>query len=139
MFNVKRFDGCTFVEDIFDERKSGFYELWPLEAHQSAANRPKYVLFYDAVKRRWLRGDWYGLRFLALQSSGAPCPVRYDPPSGRLAIFEDWRWPELYERVLVLASGRLPNYNQRYLIYDSISPQLLSELNAKLNLQYEGM
>ncbi len=139
MFNVKRFDGRTFVEDIFDERKSGFYELWPLEVHQSAAARPKYILFYDAAKRRWLRGDWYGLRFLALQSSGAPRPIRYDPTSGRLAIFEDWRWPELYERVLVLASGRLPDYNQRCLIYDSISPQLLAELSAKLNLQYEEM
>src|SRR2546428_1873037 len=52
------------------------------------------------------------------QSDGSPCPVLYEPAMGRLAIPLDWRWPELYERVLVLASGQLPVHRNPWLIYE---------------------
>lgn len=136
MFTVKRFSGISFVEDTFHQGKSGFYELWALE-RSALSNRPQYILFYDAVGNRWLRGDWYGLRFLALQLSGSPCPVRYEPSTCRLAVPKEWRWPELYERVLVLASGQLPIYRNSWLIYDSIGPDLLNILITKLNLNKE--
>lgn len=139
LFEVEQYNGVGFVNAIFNESMSGFYRLSTPSTQQSAATRPRYILFYDATKRRWLRGDWYGLRFLTLQSSGTPRPIRYDTTSNQLAIFEDWRWPELYERALVLASGQLPHYNQRYFIYNSISPQLIAELSGKLNLHIEEM
>ncbi|HEU5380376.1 MAG TPA: hypothetical protein VFV38_33550 [Ktedonobacteraceae bacterium] len=136
MFEVKRFHGHTFVDEPF-EGKSGFYELWPLEGDRDGTTRPKYVLFYDSASQRWIRGDWYGLRFLARQLEGDLCPARYDAASGRLAIPDAWRWPELYERVLVLASGQLPYRNGLWLIYEAISTQTFDQLRVKLNLQCE--
>jgi hypothetical protein len=136
-YQPKRFSGTDFVEADFDQSVSGFYQFWPLKQHASASDRAEYTLFYDAEHERFLRGDWYGLRFLARQTSGTSCPVIYEEASGKLAIPIDWRWPELYERVLVLASGQLPTHHKEWLIYESITPALLAELIPKLNLEHE--
>src|SRR5260370_11615227 len=135
MFTLKKYDGTSFVNTTFQEQ-IGFYEWWPLE-RTAITSRPLYTLFYDAVSQRWLRGDWYGLRFLSLQSSGDPCPVHYETSTGRLAIPQRWRWPELYERALVLASGQLPAEHNSWLIYEAIQPNLLDCLSTKLNLKRE--
>jgi hypothetical protein len=139
---IKRFTGKTFDDEPFDETKSGLYELWrdepPTPAHSFSSVRPDYTLFYDAAQQRWLRGDWYGMRFLALQLNYENCPVHYDPSAAQLAIPQDWHWPELYERVLVLASGRLPHYNNDWLIYEAISQRILDALVPKLNLEIQG-
>lgn len=134
MFDVRRFDGSGFVDEVF-EGKSGFYELWPPAGGGQPPRAPKYTLFYDAKQDRWLRGDWYGLRYLALWLEGESCEVRYDQGAGHLALPQDWRWPELYERVLVLASGRLPVHREGWLIYEAISSHLLDVLRTKLHLQ----
>jgi hypothetical protein len=136
LFEFKRFEGDQFIPDYF-EGKSGFYQLWPITGEKHGAALPKYSLFYDEVSNRWVRGDWYGLRFLARQTDGRPCPVRYDSDTSRLAVPNEWRWPELYERALVLASGQLPKHNGRWLVYEAISPQTFDELRVKLNLQCE--
>jgi hypothetical protein len=135
-FTVKRFDGTDFTEIDFTGA-SGFYELWPLEGNGRTAAKPEYTLFYDAAKDHWLRADWYGLRFLARYDAGHHCPVQYDPETSRLAVPYDWRWPEIYERALVLASGQLPTHHKGWLIYDSISAELIDELRDKLRLSYE--
>ena len=144
-FITRMLTGTGFEEKPFDASESGMYELWsdepPAPSSQSSLVRPDYTLFYDAEKQRWLRGDWYGLRFLALQlsqMSQSPCSVRYEPSSGQLAIYQDERWPELYERVLVLASGKLPRYQEQWLIYESISQRILDALIPKLNLKMIG-
>ena len=36
------------------------------------------VLYFDEPNQRWLRGDWYGLRFLAYNSAGRQFEVKYD-------------------------------------------------------------
>lgn len=139
---IKRFTGKMFEAEPFDDSKSGMYELWrdepPAQAHSFTSARPDYTLFYDAQKQRWLRGDWYGMRFLALQLLYPFCPILYYSSSGQLAIPQDWHWPELYERVLVLASGKLPHYNNEWLIYESISQRILDALALKLNLKIQG-
>lgn len=135
MFTVKRFNGSAFIAQPF-QGEGGFYELWPLKDFASA-KRPLYTLFYDNTIKRWLLGDWYGLRFLSSQMGNIPCPVRYESSTRRLAISRRWRWPELYERVLVLASGQLPAQNSIWLIYEAIEPRVFNELSIKLNLQRE--
>lgn len=135
MFEIKRFNGSNFVDEPF-QRKSGFYQFWPLEK-MTIAGRPLYTLFYDEIKDSWFRGDWYGLRFLARQLNDNPCPVKYESSTRRLAIPKEWRWPELYERALVLASGQLPFQSDSWLIYDYIGPEILDELHVKLNLREE--
>jgi len=135
MFTIKRFDGTGFVEETF-QGKSGLYELWPLEA-STVTTKPQYTLFYSEKNNQWHRGDWYGLRFLSLQSGGKPGSVLYEPSTGRLAVPRTWHWPEIYERALVLASGQLPVHRASWLIYESIGLELLSTLTAKLNLNIE--
>jgi hypothetical protein len=134
MFDVRRFNGPGFVDDVF-EGKSGLYELWPPKGDGQPSPAPRYTLFYEAKLDRWLRGDWYGLRFLALSLEGESCEVQYDQDSGRLAVPEKRRWPELYERALVLASGRLPAHRGGWLLYEAVSSRLLDILRTKLHLE----
>ena len=135
MFQTKKFDGNTFIDYVF-QYKSGFYQLWLTEQYANA-KRLQYTLFYDETNRHWLRGDWYGLRFLSRQLDNKPCPVRYESVSKRLAVPREWRWPELYERALVLASGQLPNQSDSWLVYDNIGPEIVHEFSTKLNLREE--
>ncbi|HSH80000.1 MAG TPA: hypothetical protein VLA19_15860 [Herpetosiphonaceae bacterium] len=137
LFDIKRFNGTTFVTDAF-EGKSGFYQLWSPAEHARPQAHPKYTLFYDEPNGRWLRGDWYGLRFLDLRTQENFCPVRYDEATGQLAIPEQWRWPEIYERALVLASGRLPAYASGWLIYEAINSTLVETLGPKIGMEIEG-
>ncbi len=136
LFDMKRFDGQQFVDVAF-AHQTGLYELWPMEVGGKGAIKPKYTILYDARQDRWLRGDWYGLRFLAHYADGEYSCVRYQHATRQLAIPEAWRWPELYERALVLASGRLPFREGPWLIYDGIEPVMLDMLETKLGLLHE--
>jgi hypothetical protein len=135
---VKYFNGDGFTEANFTGA-SGLYELWPMEdrGRVKAGIGPQYTLFYDASASRWLRADWYGLRFLARYDAGQSCLVQYKSTLSQLAVPIDWRWPELYERALVLASGRLPTRRSGWLIYDAISTELFDKLRNKLQLSNE--
>jgi hypothetical protein len=135
MFDVKKFSGNAFIDDTF-QGKSGFYQLW-LPEQPTTLKKPQYTLFYNAESHQWLRGDWYGLRFLSRQLDNIPCPVRYEAESRSLAVPKEWRWPELYERALVLASGMLPSQRGSWLVYDNIGPEVVHELSVKLNLEEE--
>lgn len=142
LFDCKRFDGRSFVDEAFAGR-TGFYELWQPKP-QSAWTPPQYPdyrAFFDATRNRWVRGDWYGLRYLSHTTQQARCPVQYQASTRRLAVPYEWRWPELYERTLVLASGRLPRVanDRTWLLYDRISPDLLSLLQPKLQLHVDMM
>lgn len=136
--DLKWFDGVQFVDRTFDG-ETGLYQFWARQTGRVPESRPKYTLFYDAHAGRWLHGDWYGLRFLALQALGQQGHVQqdhvqYDRATARLAVTEMWRWPELYERALVLASGRLPVHAGGWVIYGAVSPDVVGKMCAKLNL-----
>jgi hypothetical protein len=137
-FTLKRFTGNSFDEVHFSG-ESGLYELWPLKVRAAgrASVRPDYTLYYDATEDRWLRADWYGLRFLARYDAGQLCPVRFNSDRNQLAVPADWRWPEVYERALVLASGRLPLRKNGWLIYEHVGAELVDELRDKLRLSDE--
>ena len=94
------------------------------------------VLYFDQSNQRWLRGDWYGLRFLAYNAAELDFEVQYDSSANDIWIPVDERWPMLYERALVLASGILPHRaeNTKWLRYSGISNELVQLLTEKLNV-----
>ena len=136
---VEIWDGNRFSPaDTFYERngryfgESGMYRLTRGENTKAQ----QIVLYLDQPNQRWLRGDWYGLRFLAYNSVGRDFEVAYDSCTNNLLIPIDERWPMLYERALVLASGSLPAWtdNPRWLKYSGISSELVQLLTTKLNV-----
>jgi hypothetical protein len=135
-FDIKRFDGTKFADVPF-ANESGLYEFWPIEGTKPQGTAPQFVAFYDAVGGRWFRGDWYGLRFLSCIVDGESPTVRYDAPAARLAVPEERRWPEIYERAAVLASGQLPTRRQGWLVYEAIEPRLTEVLATNLSLFVE--
>ncbi|HIE00197.1 MAG TPA: hypothetical protein EYP59_07905 [Thiotrichaceae bacterium] len=133
LYEWKHFNGEEFVDGIF-EGKAGMYQMWPM----AETDRPHYTLFYDPESEAWLQGDWYGLRFLALQyNTQAKIYARYDSSTKRLAIPTQLRWPELYERALVLASGQLPTRQDSGLLYDKVGLEVVRQLTTKLNVKCE--
>jgi hypothetical protein len=54
----------------------------------------------------WTRCDWYGMSYLAQRSSG----LRAFCCDSDVIIPVDQPWPRLYERPLVLATGKLPSW-----------------------------
>jgi hypothetical protein len=132
-YRWKKFDGNDFADcDLPSE--SGMYQMYNQEANDSYSLR---TLFYDNQSDRWLQGDWYGLRFLALQAN-QQCIFYYNFDSRCLVIPASQRFPEIYERALVLASGILPTYKDSYLFYTKIEPDLVNLLSAKLNFICSG-
>lgn len=136
LYEWKRFDRNDFVKCIFCNQ-IGMYQMWAREE----SDRPHLTLFYDSETDTWRQGDWYGLRFLALHYSDQQCIARYDPATARLAIPFSQRWPELYERALVLASGRIPSYQRTeqslWLIYENVGLDLAHQLTKKLYVTCE--
>ena len=94
------------------------------------------TLFFDEPAQRWIRGDWYGLRFLSLEAGQACVEVVHDSGASELLIPASQRWPLLYERALTLASGMLPGRaaNPDWLSYPRIPLDLAKVLCGKLNV-----
>jgi hypothetical protein len=129
-YRWQKFDGNDFA-DCGLPSESGMYQMYNQEANDSS---PLRTLFYDKQSDRWLQGDWYGLRFLALQQANHQCNFYYNFGTRCLVIPASQRFPEIYERALVLASGILPTYKDSYLFYANIEPDVVNLLSAKLNL-----
>ena len=138
-YNIEIWNGNQFTScDTFYERDgqyfgdSGLYRLTRRENKNSY--RP--VLYFDQANQRWLRGDWYGLRFLAYDVAELDFEVRYDSSANDIWIPVNERWPMLYERALVLTSGILPYRaeNPRWLRYSGVSNELVQLLTQKLKI-----
>ena len=101
------------------------------------------TVFLDSTSppgRQLLRGEWYGLRFLALHRCGKYLKAVWsDADDGTLAILVRQRWPLLYERALVLASGLLPDNttNGRYLYYRGVPLALAQSVADQLGVKVE--
>ena len=94
------------------------------------------TVFFDEPSQRWLRGDWYGLRFLSLGTCDSGANAVHESDAEVLSIPVAQRWPLLYERALTLASGMLPERatNPEWLSYANISWDLARDLCGKLNV-----
>ncbi|MEH2169879.1 MAG: hypothetical protein V7K41_25160 [Nostoc sp.] len=126
----KHFDGDDF-EICGIPHETGMYQMCDENRNL------RYTLFYNQNTNTWHQGDWYGLRFLALYYHGASCQAHYNFATKCLAIPVKQRWPELYERALVLASGQLPTYQGKWLLYQNVSGEVAHQLSQKLNVKYE--
>lgn len=113
-------------------KETGLYRL----TNTSNRNYPQLTLFYDANQQLWYKGDWYGLRYLMLRRTGQACEFRYDMTYNKLYIAHNNRLPEIYERALVLASGRLPVSYKEKLIFGAVSPRLAKLLATKLDAEF---
>lgn len=144
LYDWKRFDGNDWLDCIFSG-ETGMYQMWKLNERESSKdtqdNRPLRTLFYDGDTNTWRQGDWYGLRFLTLHYNDRKCVAHYDPATLRLAVPYSQRFPEIYERALVLASGLLPSYQKTeqnlWLIYKNVGPNLAKQLTQKLYVTLE--
>jgi hypothetical protein len=131
-YEVERFDSGTFIRcDFLGE--SGMYRL----RHRDSNDQVSKTLFYYQSGDQWLQGDWYGLRFLALQQAKVECKVLYHLGSRRLALPSSQRWPELYERALVLCSGQLAEQRSEWLFFNNIPREIAQKLATKLTVAYE--
>ena len=138
-YNIEIWNGRKYMQcDNFYERngryygESGLYRL----TKKAENNHYQIVLYFDEPNQRWLRGDWYGLRFLAYNSTGRHFEVKYESSANELIIPNEEHWALLYERALVLASGMLPVRDKsfRWLKYTNISNVLVQLLAEKLSI-----
>jgi hypothetical protein len=94
----------TFFED--DNRtirgEPGLYRI-----SRDKPFRTRVCVFFNG--RKLVRGDWYGLRFLARRFQGLSLTALWHTDSECLHIPSEERWPLAYERVLIHASGLLPS------------------------------
>lgn len=136
LYEIRRYNGEHFITGIW-EGKTGFYELWPLDPHR-VGYRAKYTAFHNGATNQWLRGDWYGLQFLHFLVSRRRCPIWYDAKLQKVFVINFWRLPELYERVLTLCSGTLPQRSSDYLVYEAVPPTVIQLLSEKLRLDVKA-
>lgn len=131
----QRLNGDTFDDIGVFNGESGFYRV------QSTGTNahPRYL--YYAPELEWRRGEWTGLRFLARLRQFGRAPCTFDTRNHRLFVPFEWRWPEIYERALVLSSGQLPtrvdNGDGAWLAYGSIERELLELLQPRLELDVQ--
>lgn len=139
LYDIEQWHGGDFQPcDTVYEQDGVYYGesgMYRLSLHGTRAGRAL-TLFFDESAQRWLRGDWYGLRFLAMEARQDGVEAIHDSNAGELLIPAARRWPLLYERALTLASGLLPGRaaNPDWLSYPRIPLNLASTLCRKLNV-----
>ena len=139
-FDLQLWDGRRFQPcNTFYEKDGKYHGISGMYRLRSVDARFQYdtTLFFDEPSQRWLRGDWYGLRFLAVGAGAGD--VIYEKNTNSLLIAEAQRWPLLYERALVLASGLLPEIigNRNWLRYQRMPLALAETLCHKLKLRLQ--
>jgi len=131
----ERFSPCQEISERHNiySGESGMYRL----THRVTG--VGMTLYFDQAGQRWLKGDWYGLRFLAHQTAGSRCVVEHASGKNELKIPIAQHWPLLYERALVLSSGFLPRRikDPGSVIYQQIPAKLSHALAQKLNVSVE--
>jgi hypothetical protein len=99
------------------------------------------TFFFDEAAQRFVRGDWFGLRFLAQARAEMSFSAtwRATNGSGELIVPAQHRWPMLYERALVLASGYLPHQTSGNgaLQYPEIPRTVAKSLTDRLGVSLE--
>lgn len=134
-FAMRRLEGGTFEEVGVFENEPGLYQL------ERPGSGGRVFHLYFSPELGWRRGEWTGLRFGARLHEFRRAHCTFEPETNRLFVPIDWRWPEIYERALVLSSGQLPmrDHDGRgaWLVYSSIEPELLDMLRPQLRLEVD--
>lgn len=135
--SVERWDGSQYAQCLdFYQRGDEYVGEPGLYRLTREANSYRMVLYFDCNRQKWLKGDWYGLRFLVYRDAGQDCEAVYRANTNELMIPTAERWPLLYERALVLATGQLPRPadNQKWLRYEGVSGELAQPLASRLGV-----
>ncbi len=128
--SFRAWNGTTFVPASPSESGVGLYEI---ESQRGPDVRTR---LFDG--NAWLAGAFYDLKWVLSRM------VRKDMNAmltldGTLLVPEAERWPLLYERAVVLGSGRLPQRlqdgSERYLGYPGVAPGAVSMLCEKLGIK----
>lgn len=145
-------DFARYVVELYNPAEDAF---GPIQFRENALDTGLYrftlerygrsmttLALYDCGAKRWIAGDYYGLRFLARSAVGA-WRVLHDEKAGTLVVPFPDRWPMPFERALVLASGRLPKRIRRedgeaFLVYKGIPHWLAAKLCDLLGLEIES-
>lgn len=117
--------------------RSGLYRI----TRGNDRRQTQLTFYFDAEHQHLVRGDWYGLRFLAMLKERKPGDALWQRAngSGVLILANRRRWPMVYERTLVLASGLLPEHNPRtdLLQYHDIPLTAAKALTSRLGVALE--
>ncbi len=131
-YSFKIFNGKSFIEPNEVPLVIGFYLATRIEGNYQKPT----LTFYDGD--RWIRGGYYDLRWLGIKNIRENLIV-WITKEGSLILPELGRWPLLYERALVLASGILPKSGNLngidVLIYDSVGLDTAKILTEKLEVK----
>jgi hypothetical protein len=111
---------------------SGMYQLTRTEPYPWTL-----VVYFDAQRQRFLRSDWYGLRFWARKTANLACRAFWR--SRILAIHDDERWPLLFEKAIVQATGLLSDRNGKWLRYSDVPESLASLLCQRLGVELKPL
>jgi len=129
-YTLRLYDGQYFRE-YEGSAQPGFYEVERIEGEAS-----KKRVLYDG--KCWIGGGYYDLRWSAKRIGGAAMEVWIEP-DGTLLVPEAERWPMLYERPLVLSSGRLPATrvigSHDVLVYELVGKVVAGLLTEKLGIK----
>jgi hypothetical protein len=92
--------------------------------------------YWDAPRCRFVRGDWYGLRFLCRVGAGERPTARWVGREQCFLVPYGWRFPMLFEQVLVQASGLLPDHDAPHgrLVYVGVPEELARALTRLLRV-----
>jgi hypothetical protein len=132
LYEIERFSNGTFALCSF-QGETGMYRLHPRDRNSQVSR----TLFYQQDSDQWLQGDWYGLRFLALRAENTECKAIYHTDIRCLALPASQRWPDLYERALVLCSGKLADQRNEWLYFSEVPREIAHKLAHKLTATYE--
>ena len=126
----ERLDGTRWIDvtgSLFEEEnnrirgETGMYRLSREHPFRSTV-----YVFFDALGQKFVRGDWYGLAFLARHFQSLPLTARWSAEQQLFCIPSAERWPLVYEQVLVQASGLLPSRTSAGELCYSHVPKLLA-------------
>lgn len=133
---LQRFDGRGWRADqSLQETDAGYRGPSGLYRFLGEANRVLWQALFDSAHQHWYRADLTGLKFatLALDANDL-LQATFEPSTQDLLVPVSQRWPLLYERALVLASGWLPAYDSGHLRYRRVGEPLARQLTDKLGV-----
>lgn len=121
-YRIERWDGAEFRSSGERPDQIGMYRF------QDTDNRSERYAFYDGTQLR--QGDWYGLQYIANAHMGKFPQCVYS--EAHSACWLSAHLPDLYERALVLASGRLPEPVNDGWLFSGVSRALIERMSDKL-------
>lgn len=103
---IERWDADReqFLPKGRDDFQRGIYQF----KRRAGRYETEIRLYYHDERREFLVADFTGLRCIQRYDKGLPLEAIFDRKTRQLWVPENQRWPYIYERCIVLASGQLP-------------------------------